>query len=521
MPPKKLEDETGLDGFMLNKYNKLDKAAFDVQDDIDITKSFTKAESFGAGVQDIMKDAGMKSEHLDKMAQSAVGSDEFMDALRDAAEEGTDYAVDTILAGALNAIFPNAPGVGTAITAVWEKTRTWWRDSSAERELTRMGLLDEGQWVVVNNGKAQDEIDAVSWFGSTEYEVGYRDRLRRRMLIADVLSFGFFIGLGAEKHRCQVYNFHVMKPQDVRFEDIAGLKPVIAKDLDANEVLNKIRDAYFDSMETEPALMDTNVNTDPGAEAVYDGYLVHVVKTNRSNAIIEDDEGNRLTVTLDKLEPGRRTHSNTWAYGEGYKDNGFLADGAARIFSGQWVWIEAQADLKGQIGTEVELACVWKIGPEGLHVFRTLSGILAVVEEFAPLPDELNDYLNKDWNFGKFKDASVTAGDTESVRLSQHPEDALTCVGKTQDTQIKLEKVDLQKYVPVEPRISEAEPPSYDEAIRDTADYREELNNSMPGLTRKGGKPGEAEELKKTESSNIMPFVIGGVVLILAYNFIK
>ena len=512
MPPKDTDqpDQTDVGAFMLNKYNKLDKAAFDVQDDIDISKSLKKAESFGAGVQDIMKDAGMKSEHLDKMAGSAVGSDEFMDALRDAATEGTDYAVDTILAGALNAIFPNAPGEPPL------------RDTSSERELTRMGLLDEGQWVVINNGKAQDEVDAVSWFGSTEYEVGYRDRLRRRMLIEDKLSFGFFIGLGSENGRCQVYNFEVMKPQDIRFEDITALPDESAKELDDNEVLNKIRDAYFDSLETEPALMDTNVNTDPGAEAIYDGYLVHVVKTNRSNAIIEDDEGNRLTVTLDKLEPGRRTHSNTWAYGEGYKDNGFLADGAARIFSGQWVWVEAQPDIKKQIGTEVELACVWKIGPEGLHVFRTLSGIHDVVEEFAPLPDELNDYLNKDWNFGLFKDATVTAGDTESVRLSQHPEDALTCVGKTQDTQIKLQKVDLQKYIPVEPRISEAEPPSYDEAIRDTADYREELYNSMPGLQRKGGKPAEAatEEKKTESSSNLLPIFIGGAVLIFVYNSI-
>ena len=208
-------------------------------------------------------------------------------------------------------------------------------------------------------------------------------------------------------------------------------------------------------------------------------------------------------------------------YGDGYRDNGFLADGAARIFSGQWVWVEAQPDIKKSIGAEVELACVWKIGPEGLHVFRTLSGIHAVVEEFAPLPDELNDYLNKDWNFGLFKDRSVTAGDTESVRLSQHPEDALTCVGKTQDTQIKLEKVDLQKYVPVEPRISEAEPPSYDEAIRDTADYREELHNSMPGLQRKGGKPAEAAtEDKKKSSSNLLPIFIGGAVLVFVYNSI-
>ncbi len=281
MPPKDTDqpDQTDVAAFMLNKYNKLDKAAFDVQDDIDITKSFKKAESFSAGVQDIMKDAGMKSEHLDKMAGSAVGSDEFMDALRDAATGGMDYGVDTILAGALNAIFPEAPGVGTAITAVWEKTRTWWRDTSSERELTRMGLLDEGQWVVVNNGKAQEEVDAVSWFGSTEYEVGYRDRLRRRMLIEDKLSFGFFIGLGSTNGRCQVFNLDIMDPADVRFEDIASLPDADAKELDNNEVLWKLRDSWFASLETEGAIMDTNVNTDPGAEAIYEGHLVHVVKT--------------------------------------------------------------------------------------------------------------------------------------------------------------------------------------------------------------------------------------------------
>ena len=159
MPPKK-PDETGVGAFMLNKYNKLDKAAFDVQDDIDIGKSMKKAESFSAGVADIMKDAGMNEKHLENLAGKAVGTDEFMDAFRSVAEEGIDYGVDTILAGALNAIFPNAPGVGTAVSAVWEKTRSWWRATVSERELKRMGLLDRGQWIVINNGKAREEVDA-------------------------------------------------------------------------------------------------------------------------------------------------------------------------------------------------------------------------------------------------------------------------------------------------------------------------------------------------------------------------
>ena len=74
------------------------------------------------------------------------------------------------------------------------------------------------------------------------------------------------------------------------------------------------------------------------------------------------------------------------------------------------------------------------------------------------------------------------------MRMSQHPEDVLTCIGKTHDTQIKLEKVDLQKYVQVEPEVTEDEPPSYDEAIKDTVDYREDLYNSAPGISRKGGE---------------------------------
>ena len=532
MPPKDTDqpDQTDVGAFMLNKYNKLDKAAFDVQDDIDISKRFKKAESFGAGRQDIMKDAGLKSDALKQMAGTAVGSDEWMDAFRGAAETSTDYAVDTMLAGALQAIFPEAPGVGAVVSAVWEKTRSWWRATSSERELTRMGLLKRGQWIVINNGKAQEEVDAVSWFGSTEYEVGYRDRLRRRMLLQDVLSFGFFLGLGAENGRCQVYNFYVMQPEDLRFEDITALPDAEAIALDDNDVLFKIRDSWFESQETEAAIMDTNVNTDPGSEAIYEGHLVHVVKTDRSNAIIEHDDGERLTVTLDKLEPGRRTHSNSWVYGDGYRDNGFLADGAARIFSGQWVWVDAQPDIAKSLGCAVELACVWKIGPEGLHVFRTLDGTHDAVDEFAPVTDELNDYLNKDWNFGLFKDKAVTAGDTERFRMSQHPEDALTCIGKTHDTQIKLQKVDLQNYVAVEPRISEDQPPTYDEAIRDMADAREDFYNKT-GIQRKGGRgatieegaagdddaPTEEDE-KKTE---MLPFIIGGVVLILAYNFIK
>ena len=339
------------------------------------------------------------------------------------------------------------------------------------------------------------------------------------MLRSDDISTGFFIGLGSKNGRVQVFNFQGMRPNEVRFEDVTQVPEIDSKRFNSNSVLTEIRDLFFQP--DEPGVINTNVNTDPGSEAIYNGFLVHVVKTEREQALIEHATGERLVVTLDKLTPGRRTHSNTWNYSEGYKNNGFLADGSARIFAGQWVWIEGSEELNRIYGSTVELACVWKIGPEGLHVFRTLTGGKTVVQEFAPLSDELNDYLSRDYNFASFQDQAVTGGDTESFRLSQYPELVLICVGKTHDTQIKLESVDKKTMADVIPGVTDVKPPTYDEATRDEGDNAREIAD-LTGVQRKGlgEDPPSPESLKNDEGSSIMPFVIGGAVILLAFNYI-
>ena len=105
--------------------------------------------------------------------------------------------------------------------------------------------------------------------------------------------------------------------------------------------------------------------------------------------------------------------------------------------------------------------------------------------------------------------------------MSQHPEDVLICVGTTHDTQIKLESVEKKSVADVTPGYTEVAPPTYDEATRDGSDNAREIADLTGVVQRKGGARQSPESLlKNDEGSSIMPFVIGGAVILLAFNYI-
>ena len=74
MPPK----INGPTDYLMDRYNKVDTAAFNALDKVDFKKSFNKTASFGAGVVDVLKDAGVNEKYLAGISGSNVGSDDWI-----------------------------------------------------------------------------------------------------------------------------------------------------------------------------------------------------------------------------------------------------------------------------------------------------------------------------------------------------------------------------------------------------------------------------------------------------------
>ena len=137
-----------------------------------------------------------------------------------------------------------------------------------------------------------------------------------------------------------MFNFEYFRDESVRMEDVTLVDLQEIPKFEGNDVLRGIRDLKFRTELKDK--IDTTVPTDPGSEVVYNGDLVQIVLTEGTQALIEDINGKRFIVSLDKLEIGRKTHTNSWNYREGESFNSAEADGSARVFAGQYVWIPAR-----------------------------------------------------------------------------------------------------------------------------------------------------------------------------------
>ena len=185
--------------------------------------------------------------------------------------------------------------------------------------------------------------------------------------------------------------------------------------------------------------MVSSVPTDPGTEVIYKKLLYHIVKAEGSEALIEDAHGQRLVVSMDTLERGRVKHTNAWNYRKGeIFENGFDADGSARVFTGQWVWIVARDSLLEGGVTDYELACVWNIQRDGCYVFNAIDGDLVIVDDVWPLSDTLSDILNVKKNFVEFRNAAVEGENTSMFLLGR--DELLVCIGNTHDAQVDFPK---------------------------------------------------------------------------------
>ena len=424
-----------LSEWAIDKWTKVSKALFDVTENVDIIKTVGKEKSFNAGVVDIMKDAGIPEKFLSGVGGEDVGSDEWMVAFKGMAEAGADLFMDTAISGMFTAVGrPDLiPGVVTAAHSVVGGIRQLKADAAAEK----IDLLQEGTWVFINTGPPPGP------------EIGIHNAQRRRLWgwmdegpPPDRITTGFYIGPAAAAGYLQCFNFGLMRPDSYHVDEVAACGTGKMVELNQNKILSSIR--ALKVFKTKPPAKMVNlygVPTDPGTEVVYEDERYWIVETEGDRSVLEDIHGQQKEVSIDVLERGRVTHTNAWNYRKGeIFETGFQADGAAKVYTGQWVWIVARDRLLSAGVTDYELACVWNLQRDGAYVFNAIDGDLVIVDDVWPLSDTLTDILNSKKNFVKFRNAAVEGENTSMFLLGR--DNLLMCIGDTLDAQVDFPKLD-------------------------------------------------------------------------------
>ena len=456
---------------MPDRYDELTKGAFNTWKSVDIQAALN-APSFEKGVVSILESAGVPNAYLRGVAGEEPGADDWLDVFRDFASSITDFAVDAGVAGLVTAMGWGefVPLVETAVSNV----RGDWRNARDSAALGAAATLVPGSWVYINNGREEVMVD--------------KDELRRRLVEIpdpeDRISMGFFVGVGERAGTVQVFNFEVFRVERVKVDDVWPVDSKVRAILERNEVMTAIRDLKF-TPDPQPR-MESKVPTDPGTEVVFNKELYHIVQCESGIALIEDTHGQRLTVSLDKLQPGRIEHTNSWNYRKGEPFlSGFDGGSAAPIYSGQWVWVDAREGLVTAGMTTRELAVVWKIGNDGVHAVYALDGETAVVQEVWPCGEDFADSVNLMKNAVNFKLEVLEGGDTKRHNLGQY--DLFLCIGKSHDAQLKNISTDTpgESVTPFGAREQET---VGDVATRDTVDAQVEVQQRT-GIPMKDAAP--------------------------------
>ena len=420
------ESLEALDKFAIDKYNQLSKAAFNTLEKVDLKKA-VQEKSFEKGVVTLMQQVGIPDKFLHGVSGEEVGTQDWLDTFRGIAVEAEDMVTDTAIGGLLTAIgLPEfAPMAEQVVTSI----RSSYRESVLKKGQAKARLIQPGTWVYINNGHVTGNVP------------GWKDELRRRRRLwgqpppVDHITIGFYIGLNNTAGFVNVFNFDVFREQRVDIDDVTVVPKAKAREFDNDAILSGVRQLKF--VPPPQPLMESAVPTDPGAEVIMNGELYHIVTSEGGFAIIEDEHGQRYSVSLDKLKPGRQKHTNSWNYRKGEPFlTGFNPDQKAPIYSGQWVWVKARPELVANGTTNHELAVVWKISPEGIHVFQAIDGDAATVITVWPLDPDLEDTLNADKRFLRFRRESTEGGDTATHNMGQY--DLPICIGRSNDANMKM-----------------------------------------------------------------------------------
>ena len=298
-----------------------------------------------------------------------------------------------------------------------------------------------GQWILINNGVApphKTEHRRLIWeelgraMGMDPFGMGV-DPSREKTFIDDMpeymISEGFIIGPGDKANHVRVFNFESFREDDLDLDEISGMSKAREKTIEDNPILSAIRDLKFDPQPSDR--MDSDVPTDPGTEVVFESFLYHIVKCEGGLALIEDQYGQRKTVSIDLLKPGRIRHTNSYNY---RKDRPFLGgwQKKARVYSGMWVWVPARMALQEKGITTHELGVVWKIDYNGVYVVLGIDGVVEVVDQIWPFSRALEETVQLDKEFMQFKQRALEGGDTEGKNLGENHLEF--CVGNTYES---------------------------------------------------------------------------------------
>ena len=251
-----------------------------------------------------------------------------------------------------------------------------------------------------------------------------------------MVSVGFFVGEANTPGFLKCFNFMLMREEDYLTDTVAACGSGKITELNKNKVMSSIRDlAVYNPIPPAQLFNVYGVPTDPGTEVVFEEERYWIVQCEGDVALIEDIHGQQKEVTLDHLEKGRVTNTNAWNYRKGeIFETGFEADGAAQVFSGQWVWITARDGLLEANTTTHELAVVWNIQHEGAHVFNAIDGDLVVVDDVWPVSKNLSEVFNLNKQFVRFRNAAVEGENTNMYLLGR--DQLLACIGQSEDAQM-------------------------------------------------------------------------------------
>ena len=468
-----------LNEWAVDKWSKVSKAVFDARDNVDIMKTASTVKSFGAGVVDIMQDAGIPEKYLTGLGGENVGSDEWMVAFKDMAETGADLFMDTAITGLFTAV--GRPDLAPSVMGVAHNVVGTIRELKADAAANKVDLLQEGTWVYINTGPPPGP------------EIGYKDEMRRRLFgwqdagpPPDRIAIGFYVGPAAAPGYLQCFNFGLMHEGSYHVDEVAACGPKKIVELNNNKILRGVRDLKIYEPIAPPKMVNLyGVPTDPGTEVVYEDERYWIAESEGDRAVIEDVHGQRKEVSIDVLEKGRVTHTNAWNYRKGeIFETGFEADCAAKVYSGQWVWITARDNLVQQGVTNFELACVWNIQRDGAYVFNAIDGDLVIVDDVWPVSANLADILNVEQSFANFRNAAVEGENTNALLLGR--DHLLVCIGQTHDAQVDFPKPDTPGQTLVHRKAVEMEDAGDEEARWGTGDTPGEEVLGHPGEVEYG-----------------------------------
>ena len=426
-----------------NKYNKASDGLFDVLAKADLGKlagELGAPTNFGETLAQMVKEKKLQSKSLSALSKEVMGTEDWGDAVARVGDELVESAVNTAVGVGTKAVTVAAttafgPIIGALSNIGGELISSVVGDYFKKQEgaRTREMYMLPGQWVYINDGPTRggrnpEDEGGPLVLGDYDYT---SDMFRRRLMKFPEkeqknISYGFFIGDAENLERVNVFSCKRMQKEYLFKDNVRAVEISEARKFDADKILKRVKDAWFADYKI-PEQMYTTVNTDPGAEVVWKGELWNIVRCTGSMATIEDEVGTRNMVSLDKLDPGRTTHTNSWNYGSRF-DTSFFADGSATLHSGMFVWVPARdAYLKY---TAWEMAVIRNIGPDGVHSCCLIDGEYIVAEEVWPLDDDMQEMLNADKKYVTFAEhATRGASCTGIVQFDRG--DQLMLLGKT------------------------------------------------------------------------------------------